>query len=191
MEAELNALNAALGEPEGPVAAVVGGAKVSTKLDLLKNLVGKLDTLAIGGGMANTFLAARGVNVGKSLCEHDLTGTAEVLGTPLARLRDRTLTVNGASKTYAMTGWRIGFAANATLAPVFTRFFGQDLAATALPTALLIFAAAFSLASSGESADSSSAMSYITGRSSKRWRSPRTRLSWACTRESSLVTVCA
>ncbi|KHS48504.1 phosphoglycerate kinase [Novosphingobium subterraneum] len=77
MEAELKALQKALGEPERPVAAVVGGAKVSTKLDVLKHLVTKVDHLIIGGGMANTFLAARGVNVGKSLCEHDLTNTAE------------------------------------------------------------------------------------------------------------------
>lgn len=77
MEAELKALQKALGEPERPVAAVVGGAKVSTKLDVLKHLVTKVDHLIIGGGMANTFLAARGVNVGKSLCEHDLTSTAE------------------------------------------------------------------------------------------------------------------
>ena len=77
MQAELEALEKALGTPEHPVAAVVGGAKVSTKLDVLKHLVGKVDHLIIGGGMANTFLAARGVNVGKSLCEHDLTGTAE------------------------------------------------------------------------------------------------------------------
>ena len=76
MEAELKALDAALGAPEQPVAAVVGGAKVSTKLDVLQNLVGKVQHLIIGGGMANTFLAARGVDVGKSLCEHDLTGTA-------------------------------------------------------------------------------------------------------------------
>ncbi|MEO0033853.1 MAG: phosphoglycerate kinase [Pseudomonadota bacterium] len=77
MEAELKALQKALGEPERPVAAVVGGAKVSTKLDVLKHLVSKVDHLIIGGGMANTFLAARGVDVGKSLCEHDLTGTAD------------------------------------------------------------------------------------------------------------------
>ena len=76
MEAELKALDAALGSPQTPVAAVVGGAKVSTKLDVLENLVGKVQHLIIGGGMANTFLAARGVNVGKSLCEHDLTDTA-------------------------------------------------------------------------------------------------------------------
>lgn len=77
MEAELDALETALGSPEHPVAAVVGGAKVSSKLDVLRHLVTKVDHLIIGGGMANTFLAARGVDVGKSLCEHDLTGTAE------------------------------------------------------------------------------------------------------------------
>jgi phosphoglycerate kinase len=77
MEAELDALDKALGDPEHPVAAVVGGAKVSSKLDVLKHLVTKVDHLIIGGGMANTFLAARGVDVGKSLAEHDLTGTAE------------------------------------------------------------------------------------------------------------------
>lgn len=79
MEAELKALQAALGAPERPVAAVVGGAKVSTKLAVLLHLVGKVDHLIIGGGMANTFLAARGVNVGKSLCEHELTGQAEAI----------------------------------------------------------------------------------------------------------------
>ncbi|HST35437.1 MAG TPA: phosphoglycerate kinase [Allosphingosinicella sp.] len=77
MEAELKALEAALGSPERPVAAVVGGAKVSTKLEVLRHLVAKVDHLIIGGGMANTFLAARGVAVGKSLCEHELTGIAE------------------------------------------------------------------------------------------------------------------
>lgn len=76
MEAELKALQAALESPEQPVAAVVGGAKVSTKLAVLENLVGRVQHLIIGGGMANTFLAARGVNVGKSLCEHDLIDTA-------------------------------------------------------------------------------------------------------------------
>ncbi|MFA7441477.1 MAG: phosphoglycerate kinase [Sphingomonadaceae bacterium] len=76
MEAELKALEAALGSPQRPVAAVVGGAKVSTKLDVLTHLVQKVDHLMIGGGMANTFLAARGINVGKSLCEHDLGDTA-------------------------------------------------------------------------------------------------------------------
>ncbi len=79
MEAELKALQAALGAPEHPVAAVVGGAKVSTKLDVLNNLVTQVDHLIIGGGMANTFLAARGVNVGKSLCEHDLADQANAI----------------------------------------------------------------------------------------------------------------
>jgi phosphoglycerate kinase len=76
MEAELTALEKALGSPKPPVAAIVGGAKVSTKLDLLGNLVTKVQHLIIGGGMANTFLAARGVDVQKSLCEHDLLDTA-------------------------------------------------------------------------------------------------------------------
>ncbi len=76
MESELKALTRALGQPERPVAAVVGGAKVSTKLDVLTNLVAKVDHLIIGGGMANTFLAAQGIAVGKSLCEHDLADTA-------------------------------------------------------------------------------------------------------------------
>ena len=76
MQAELEALDNALGHPAKPVAALVGGAKVSTKLALLGNLVTKVDAIIIGGGMANTFLAARGIDVGRSLCEHDLTGTA-------------------------------------------------------------------------------------------------------------------
>lgn len=76
MQQELEALGRALGNPERPVAAVVGGAKVSTKLDLLGNLVSRVDLLAIGGGMANTFLAAQGIEVGASLCEHDMTDTA-------------------------------------------------------------------------------------------------------------------
>jgi phosphoglycerate kinase len=79
MEKELDALEAALGKPQPPVAAVVGGAKVSTKLDVLHNLVAKVDHLIIGGGMANTFLHARGVDVGKSLCEKDLAATAEAI----------------------------------------------------------------------------------------------------------------
>jgi len=79
MQKELEALDSALGEPVQPVAAVVGGAKVSTKLAVLEHLVTRVDHLIIGGGMANTFLAARGVDVGKSLCEHDLTGTAETI----------------------------------------------------------------------------------------------------------------
>ncbi len=77
MEAELDALQKALGEPEHPVAAVVGGAKVSSKLDVLRHLVTRVDHLIIGGGMANTFLAARGVDVGKSLCEHELASVCE------------------------------------------------------------------------------------------------------------------
>jgi phosphoglycerate kinase len=76
MQAELEALQRALGDPMPPVAAVVGGAKVSTKLDLLGNLVTRVQHLIIGGGMANTFLAAQGVDVQKSLCEHDLADTA-------------------------------------------------------------------------------------------------------------------
>ncbi|NVP55651.1 phosphoglycerate kinase [Mycoplana rhizolycopersici] len=77
MQAELEALEKGLGNPKRPVVAIVGGAKVSTKIDLLSNLVKKVDALVIGGGMANTFLAARGTNVGKSLCEHDLADTAK------------------------------------------------------------------------------------------------------------------
>ena len=77
MQAELEALEKGLGNPVRPVVAIVGGAKVSTKIDLLMNLVKKVDALVIGGGMANTFLAARGTNVGKSLCEHDLADTAK------------------------------------------------------------------------------------------------------------------
>ena len=76
MQAELEALEAALGQPQRPVVAVVGGAKVSTKLALLGNLVEKVDHLVIGGGMANTFLAAQGLNVGTSLCEHEMADTA-------------------------------------------------------------------------------------------------------------------
>ena len=75
MQAEIEALERALGNPEHPVAAVVGGAKVSSKLDVLTHLVERVDHLMIGGGMANTFLAARGIDVGKSLCEHDLAPT--------------------------------------------------------------------------------------------------------------------
>lgn len=79
MERELTALDKALGNPEHPVAAVVGGAKVSSKLDVLRQMVEKVDHLIIGGGMANTFLSARGVDVGKSLCEHDLADTANAI----------------------------------------------------------------------------------------------------------------
>jgi len=76
MQAELDALSRALSKPERPLVAVVGGAKISSKLDLLGNLVQKADCLIIGGGMANTFLAALGKPVGASLCEHDLGETA-------------------------------------------------------------------------------------------------------------------
>ena len=79
MAEELSALEAALGAPQRPVVAVVGGAKVSSKLGLLGNLVAKVDHLVIGGGMANTFLAALGHGVGKSLCEHDLADTARTI----------------------------------------------------------------------------------------------------------------
>ncbi len=76
MQAELEALAGALGAPERPVLAVVGGAKIATKLDLLGNLISRVDHLAIGGGMANTFLASMGVDVGKSLCEYEMAETA-------------------------------------------------------------------------------------------------------------------
>jgi phosphoglycerate kinase len=79
MAAELKALEAALGRPARPVVAVVGGAKVSTKLDLLGNLVGKVDHLVIGGGMANTFLVAQGIEVGRSLAERDMADTARAI----------------------------------------------------------------------------------------------------------------
>jgi phosphoglycerate kinase len=86
MRRELDALDAALGNPQKPVIGIVGGSKVSTKLDLLKNLVGKLDTLAIGGGMANTFLYAQGVDIGGSLAEKDMADTArEILAEAEAR----------------------------------------------------------------------------------------------------------
>jgi phosphoglycerate kinase len=77
MEAELDALGKALEAPAHPVIAIVGGSKVSTKLELLENLVAKVDALVIGGGMANTFLHAQGIDVGKSLCEKDLAPTAQ------------------------------------------------------------------------------------------------------------------
>ncbi len=76
---KLEALEKGLGQPKRPVVAIVGGAKVSTKIDLLQNLVKKVDALVIGGGMANTFIAAKGINVGKSLCEHDLADTAKAI----------------------------------------------------------------------------------------------------------------
>jgi len=77
MQTELDHLGAALGNPKRPVMAIVGGAKVSTKLDLLGNLVGKVDLLVIGGGMANTFLFAESKEVGKSLAEREMAGTAK------------------------------------------------------------------------------------------------------------------
>ncbi|MGQ0533067.1 MAG: phosphoglycerate kinase [Caulobacteraceae bacterium] len=76
MERELDALEAALGNPKRPLLGIVGGAKVSTKLELLQNLIAKLDRLAIGGGMANTFLYAQGVEIGGSLAEKDMADTA-------------------------------------------------------------------------------------------------------------------
>jgi phosphoglycerate kinase len=79
MEAELAALAGALEDPQHPAAAIVGGAKISTKLDLLGNLCQRLDVLAIGGAMANTFLHAQGVDVGTSLCEHDMAETARTI----------------------------------------------------------------------------------------------------------------
>jgi phosphoglycerate kinase len=79
MQAELEALEGALGNPQHPVAAVVGGAKISTKLDVLGNLIPKVDQLIIGGAMANTFLHAKGVAVGKSLCEHDMADSARAI----------------------------------------------------------------------------------------------------------------
>ena len=89
MQAELEALEKALEHPAHPVMAIVGGAKVSTKLDLLGNLIAKVDILAIGGGMANTFLAAQGRRVGKSLAEHDLVTTArEVVAAADAKGRE-------------------------------------------------------------------------------------------------------
>jgi len=108
MAAELRALEQALGNPQRPVVAVVGGAKVSTKLDLLGNLVDKVDMLVIGGGMANTFLAAQGIDVGKSLAEHDLADTARAIaaraaGTGCEILLPRDVVVARAFKAHADT----------------------------------------------------------------------------------------
>jgi phosphoglycerate kinase len=95
MQAELDALTRALEAPERPVAAVVGGAKVSTKLDLLGNLVAKVNVLIIGGGMANTFLVAQGKNVGKSLAERDLANVArEILDKAKAKACEIVLPVD-------------------------------------------------------------------------------------------------
>ena len=83
MQAEIEALTSALEDPMRPVAAIVGGAKISTKLDLLGNLTRKVDAMILGGGMANTFLLARGVAIGKSLCERDMADTArEIMAEP-------------------------------------------------------------------------------------------------------------
>jgi phosphoglycerate kinase len=95
MQAELDALARVLEAPARPLAAIVGGAKVSTKLALIGNLLAKVDVLAIGGGMANTFLAAQGHAVGKSLCEHDLVATArDILGRAAAQRREVVLPVD-------------------------------------------------------------------------------------------------
>ena len=103
MQDELEALTKVLQSPIRPLAAIVGGAKVSTKLDLLGNLLEKVDTLIIGGGMANTFLAARGYSVGKSLCEHDLLPTArEIMAKAKAKGREFVLPVDAVlAKTFA------------------------------------------------------------------------------------------
>jgi phosphoglycerate kinase len=87
MRRELSALDAALGTPQRPVLGIVGGSKVSTKLELLQNLIGKLDQLAIGGGMANTFLYAQGYEVGASYCEKDLADTAKEIMAAAGRQR--------------------------------------------------------------------------------------------------------
>src|ERR1700730_14759980 len=95
MEAELAAFNRVLDAPERPLAAIVGGAKVSTKLALLGNLIPRVDVLIIGGGMANTFLAAQGKNVGKSLCEPARAGTArDILGQAKVRTCEIVLPVD-------------------------------------------------------------------------------------------------
>jgi phosphoglycerate kinase len=95
MQDELEALSRVLQTPKRPLAAIVGGAKVSTKLDLLGNLLSEVDVLAIGGGMANTFLAALGYGVGKSLCEHDLLPTArEIMELAKAKGRELLLPVD-------------------------------------------------------------------------------------------------
>ena len=106
MQAELQALESGLGDPQSPVIAIVGGAKVSSKLDLLSNLVAKVDCLVIGGGMANTFLAAQGFNVEKSLCEHDLADTALAI---LAKAKSENCEI--ILPTDAVVAWE--FAANA------------------------------------------------------------------------------
>ena len=91
MEAELNALAKALEKPDRPLIALVGGAKISTKLDLLGNLIGKVDKLILGGGMANTFLAASDISVGASLCEHDMLDKTREIMTKAAAANCRIL----------------------------------------------------------------------------------------------------
>ncbi|MEY4984106.1 MAG: hypothetical protein RIR62_2372 [Pseudomonadota bacterium] len=112
MEAELRALDAALGSPVRPVVAVVGGAKVSTKLDLLGNLVGKVDHLVIGGGMANTFLVAKGVEVGRSLAERDMADTARAI---MAKAADAGCTIHLPVDVVVAREFKAG-AANETVA---------------------------------------------------------------------------
>ncbi|QSF53981.1 phosphoglycerate kinase [Brevundimonas fontaquae] len=105
MRRELDALDAALGNPQKPVVGIVGGSKVSTKLDLLKNLVGKLDTLAIGGGMANTFLYAQGIDIGGSLAEKDMADTArEILAEAESKGCDILLPVDVVAATEVKPG---------------------------------------------------------------------------------------
>ena len=100
MQAELEALEAALAHPVRPVMAIVGGSKVSTKLDLLGNLVGKVDVLVIGGAMANTFLAAQGIGVGNSLQEAEMHATArDILAKALAAKCDVVLPVDAVMAT--------------------------------------------------------------------------------------------
>lgn len=100
MELELNALDAALENPSRPVAAVIGGAKVSSKLAVLGNLVGMVDVLIIGGGMANTFLYAQGIAVGKSLCERDMADTArEIMASAAAADCEIILPTDGVTAT--------------------------------------------------------------------------------------------
>jgi len=105
MQAELEALEKALENPARPLAAIVGGAKVSTKLDLLANLIDKVDVLIIGGGMANTFLAAQGCAIGKSLAEHDLADTArDILAKAQARSCEIVLPVDAVVAPKLETG---------------------------------------------------------------------------------------
>ena len=113
MQAELSALEAALGDPQRPVVAVVGGAKVSTKLALLGNLIGRVDDLVIGGGMANTFLAALGIDVAASLCEHDLADTAREI---LAKAETSGCRIHLPSDVVVATEFKAGAAAETVAA---------------------------------------------------------------------------